>query len=246
MLLEVVADTGDVGRDLDARGQADTGHLAQGRVRLLRGGRVDAGAHPPPLGRALQGRGLGLRHLGLPSLADELGDCGHALPLANQKCESHVRGAGAPAEAAHGRDSMIAAAWGSDNRGRHPQPVPGSGQLPLRAPPPAAAGPATLSRTVLCIVGQELMGPGQVPGPGPRAAPSAARGADGRPPRCRSDPSDGRTRAAQFRVPPRRALASAPWNTPWPNAWPTWPNARTRPSTPGAREQSSATTPRGS
>ena len=31
------------------------------------------------------------------------------------------------------------------------------------------------------------------------------------------------------------ALASASWNIPWPNAWPTWPNARTRPSTPVAR-----------
>src|SRR5690349_17501163 len=35
VLLEVVADAGDVGGDLDAIRQANTGDLAQGRVRLL-------------------------------------------------------------------------------------------------------------------------------------------------------------------------------------------------------------------
>src|SRR5437899_482937 len=38
VLLEVVADAGDVGRDLDARGEAHTGDLAERGVRLL--GRV--------------------------------------------------------------------------------------------------------------------------------------------------------------------------------------------------------------
>ena len=42
VLLEVVAFARDVGRDLDARVQADTGDLAEGRVRLLRGVRVHA------------------------------------------------------------------------------------------------------------------------------------------------------------------------------------------------------------
>src|SRR4051812_38293786 len=37
VLLQVVPLTRDVGRDLDATGEAHTGHLAQGRVRLLRG-----------------------------------------------------------------------------------------------------------------------------------------------------------------------------------------------------------------
>src|SRR3954462_7241697 len=46
VLLEVVPLTGDVRRDLHAVGQPDAGHLAQGRVRLLRRGRVHAGAHP--------------------------------------------------------------------------------------------------------------------------------------------------------------------------------------------------------
>src|SRR5690606_36240314 len=44
VLLQVVALAGDVGDDLAAVGQADLGHLAQRRVRLLRGRRVDAGA----------------------------------------------------------------------------------------------------------------------------------------------------------------------------------------------------------
>src|SRR3954462_11230866 len=49
VLLQVVALTGDVGRDLDAAGEADTGHLAHGRVRLLRGVRVHPGAHATAL-----------------------------------------------------------------------------------------------------------------------------------------------------------------------------------------------------
>src|SRR5580765_7845639 len=44
VLLEVVTDTRDVRRDLDAARHAHAGDLAEGGVRLLRGGRVDAGA----------------------------------------------------------------------------------------------------------------------------------------------------------------------------------------------------------
>src|ERR1700761_1973901 len=54
VLLQVVALAGDVAHRLDARGEADLGHLAQSRVRLLRGGGVDAGADAATLGRALQ------------------------------------------------------------------------------------------------------------------------------------------------------------------------------------------------
>src|SRR5579884_11221 len=50
VLLEVVADAGDVGGDLHPAGQADAGHLAQGRVRLLGGVGVHPGADPPALG----------------------------------------------------------------------------------------------------------------------------------------------------------------------------------------------------
>src|SRR5918998_1214376 len=80
VLLEVVADARDVGGDLDAAGQPDPGDLAEGGVRLLRGRGVDAGAHPPALGRALQGRGLRLRRLALAALADQLLDGGHTRP----------------------------------------------------------------------------------------------------------------------------------------------------------------------
>ena len=60
MLLQVVADAGDVGGDLDAAGQPHAGDLAQRRVRLLRGRGVDAGAHAAPLRAALERRRLGL------------------------------------------------------------------------------------------------------------------------------------------------------------------------------------------
>src|SRR3712207_2813703 len=59
-LLQVVALARDVHRDLHLVGQADTGDLAQGGVRLLRRGRVHARAHA-----ALLRRG----HLRLAALA---------------------------------------------------------------------------------------------------------------------------------------------------------------------------------
>src|SRR5690606_9574294 len=77
VLLEVVALTGDVGRHLDARGEANTGHLAERRVRLLRGVRIDTGAHTTALRSALQRRRRLLAALGLTALADQLLDGGH-------------------------------------------------------------------------------------------------------------------------------------------------------------------------
>src|SRR4051794_19138112 len=77
VLLEVVAHTRDVGRDLDAAREAHAGDLAEGGVRLLRGGGVDAGADTASLGRTLQGGCLVLRHLVLAALADQLVDRGH-------------------------------------------------------------------------------------------------------------------------------------------------------------------------
>src|SRR6478735_8959855 len=82
VLLQVVTNARDVGRDLDAARQAHTGDLAEGGVRLLRGGGVDAGADASALRRPLQGRRLGLRHLVLAALADQLVDGGHrVVPL---------------------------------------------------------------------------------------------------------------------------------------------------------------------
>src|ERR671921_2805925 len=77
VLLEVVAHTRDVRRDLDAAREPHAGDLAKGGVRLLRGGGVDAGADTASLGRTLQGRRLGLRRLVLAALADQLVDRGH-------------------------------------------------------------------------------------------------------------------------------------------------------------------------
>src|SRR3984957_11215763 len=81
VLLEVVPLTGDVGGDLGAAGQAHPGHLAQSRVRLLGGVGIDPRAHAPSLGCASQSRGLGLGCLRHSTLADELRNRGHALPL---------------------------------------------------------------------------------------------------------------------------------------------------------------------
>src|SRR5919206_3466884 len=86
VLLQVMPDARDVGGDLDAAGQADPAHLAQGRVGLLGRGRVDARADPPPLGRALQRRRFGLLDLALTALADQLGDRWQSPLLADCSC----------------------------------------------------------------------------------------------------------------------------------------------------------------
>src|SRR6478609_540349 len=88
VLLQVVALAGDVGGDLDLTGQLDPGHLPQRRVRLLRGGGVDAGADPAALGRTLQGRRLGLADLVLTALADQLLDRGHVLATSLSLCRA--------------------------------------------------------------------------------------------------------------------------------------------------------------
>src|SRR4030088_2614146 len=62
VLLEVVPDPGDIGRDLLPGGQPYPGDLPKGRVRLLWGGRIDAHADAPPLRGALQRRCLRLLH----------------------------------------------------------------------------------------------------------------------------------------------------------------------------------------
>src|SRR5215204_310230 len=79
VLLEVVADARDVRRDLDAARQAHPGDLAEGGVRLLRGGGVDAGADAAALRGALEGRRLGLRRLVAPAVADQLLNGGHSV-----------------------------------------------------------------------------------------------------------------------------------------------------------------------
>src|SRR6516162_1395249 len=81
VLLQVVPDPRDVGGDLDLTGEPDPRHLAQGGIRLLGRGRVDARANAPALGAALQGRGSGLGYLVLAALADQLLDRGHRVSV---------------------------------------------------------------------------------------------------------------------------------------------------------------------
>src|SRR5690606_18364154 len=83
VLLEVVTDAGDVGRDLDPAGQAHARDLAERRVRLLRGRRVHAGAHPAPLGAALEGGRLRRRGLDAAALADQLLNRGHYVSVSD-------------------------------------------------------------------------------------------------------------------------------------------------------------------
>src|SRR2546423_14353339 len=77
VLLQVVADTGDVGGDLDAAGQADTSHLPKGRVGLLRSGGVDARADAPALRRRAKSGALRLAPRALAPVFDQLLDRRH-------------------------------------------------------------------------------------------------------------------------------------------------------------------------
>src|ERR1039457_1637842 len=72
VLLEVVTDARDVGRDLDLGGQADTGHLAERRVGLFGRGRVHADADPAALGASPKCTGFRLVCRLGAALADQL------------------------------------------------------------------------------------------------------------------------------------------------------------------------------
>jgi len=85
VLLEVVADTGDIGRNFEAIGQTHTGDLPQSGVGLLGGGSSDGGADASLLGGGqigglvlqgvdalLQSRGSGLIGDLLSALSHEL------------------------------------------------------------------------------------------------------------------------------------------------------------------------------
>src|SRR3569623_1728094 len=77
VLLEVMALARDVADHFALVGQADLGHLAQRRVRLLRGRRIDAGANAALLRVGLHRRDLVLGLLQLATLADQLVDRRH-------------------------------------------------------------------------------------------------------------------------------------------------------------------------
>src|ERR1700712_1051442 len=79
VLLQVVTLARDVGGDLDLAGQTNASHLAERRVRLLGGRRVDAGTNTATLRTSLESRRLCLAALVLPALPDQLLDSWHLL-----------------------------------------------------------------------------------------------------------------------------------------------------------------------
>src|SRR4051812_19313914 len=94
VLLQVVALARNVDRDLHPVREPHARDLAQRRVRLLRGGGVDARADAPALGRRhaalaplarLQARGGQLLRLRVAALADQLGSRRHSAPESSER-----------------------------------------------------------------------------------------------------------------------------------------------------------------
>ena len=84
VLLQVVADAGNVARDLDLVGEADTGDLTKGGVRLLGGGGVNAGADAALLGAVLKSGALRSLLQFSAAFAHQLGNRRHACdPIMN-------------------------------------------------------------------------------------------------------------------------------------------------------------------
>src|SRR5262245_40537025 len=81
VLLQIVALAGDVADHLEAVGEPHLRDLAQGGIRFLRRGRVDARAHAPLLRALLQRRHLLLRVLRHARVADQLVDRRHSSRL---------------------------------------------------------------------------------------------------------------------------------------------------------------------
>src|SRR5688572_3226721 len=79
VLLEVVPDARDIGRDFDAVGETDTRDLAERGVRLLGGRRVNARANAALLRARLQCRRLRLVLDGVTASGNKLVDRWHSL-----------------------------------------------------------------------------------------------------------------------------------------------------------------------
>src|ERR1035437_3604193 len=96
VLLEVVPDSRDVRGDLDSGGQAYSTDFAKSGVGLRRRDRGGAHANAPPLRGALQRGGLGLLDDWLAALADQLVDCGQAIPKVSSRAPLAAPGLGGP------------------------------------------------------------------------------------------------------------------------------------------------------
>src|SRR6476469_3088605 len=81
VLLQVVANTGDVGGNFNAAVEAHTCNLTQSRVRLLRGRGVHAGANTAAHRAAVKRGSLGLLDLRRAALADQLVNRRHSRVL---------------------------------------------------------------------------------------------------------------------------------------------------------------------
>ena len=100
VLLKIVTDAGNVGRNLDSVGKAHTGNFTECRVRLLGGSGLNCGANAALLGGIRVGhdltlgiealkkrRGLGLFVNGLSTLTDELIKSWHIIsPFFKNSC----------------------------------------------------------------------------------------------------------------------------------------------------------------
>src|SRR5699024_6344102 len=116
--------TGDVSGNLDAAGKAHTGYLAQGRVRHLWGGRVDAGAHTAALRTSLKRRGFACSPSSLAALTDQLLHGGHYVSVSARLYKTYV-------ELTAVNSGLL-----PDFRGRHPTPAPGRVACMMRHNPP--------------------------------------------------------------------------------------------------------------
>src|SRR5262245_51449429 len=148
VLLQVVADTRDVGGDLKAAHEPDTGHLAQGRVGLTRGSGVHARAHATTLRAALERRRLALARLGLAALADQLLDGGHRvspLPSAPCTCTDSVVNRFrlvVPPLLGPRRCRRFAHQWRVRVAHPDPQTIRSGGKWPAHRPPRSGVSPA--------------------------------------------------------------------------------------------------------
>ena len=81
VFLQVVAFAADVGNHFETVRETHLGDLTKSGVRLLRGGRVDLGAHAALLRAILKSRALALVMRKLTGLADELINSGHSVRI---------------------------------------------------------------------------------------------------------------------------------------------------------------------